>query len=116
VIREALRRSMPAYLVISEVNGGQPVLGTPMQGQPLSAIKRQHSVPQELDAAVGTILARLEAASRPVAVLTHLVSRYGVRERALELIRQTNLPTAITPNDKGTIDESMSQYAGLYAR
>jgi indolepyruvate decarboxylase len=115
VIREALRRSMPAYLVISEVNGGQPVLGTPMQGQPLSAIKRQHSVPQELDAAVGTILARLEAASRPVAVLTHLVSRYGVRERALELIRQTNLPTAITPNDKGTIDESMSQYAGLYA-
>jgi len=115
VIREALRRSMPAYLVISEVNGGQPVLGTPVQGQPLSAIKRQHSVPQELDAAVGTILARLEAASRPVAVLTHLVSRYGVRERALELIRQTNLPTAITPNDKGTIDESMSQYAGLYA-
>ena len=115
VIREALRRSMPAYLVISEVNGGQPVLGTPVQGQPLSAIKRQHSVPQELDAAVGTILARLEAASRPAAVLTHLVSRYGVRERALELIRQTNLPTAITPNDKGTIDESMSQYAGLYA-
>jgi len=115
VIREALRRSMPAYLVISEVNGGQPVLGTPVQGQPLSAIKRQLSVPQELDAAVGTILARLEAASRPVAVLTHLVSRYGVRERALELIRHTNLPTAITPNDKGTIDESMSQYAGLYA-
>jgi len=115
VIREALRQSMPAYLSISEVNGGQPVLGTPVQGQPLSAIKRQHSVPTELDAAVGTILARLEAAARPVAVLTHLVSRYGVREQALELIRKTNLPTAITPNDKGNIDESMPQYAGLYA-
>ena len=115
VIREALRQSMPAYLVISEVNGSQPILGTPVKGEPLSAVKRQHSVPQELEAAVGTILARLEAAERPVAVLTHLVSRYGVRERALELIRKTNLPTAITPNDKGTIDESMSQYAGLYA-
>ena len=115
VIREALRQSKPAYLVISEVNGGQPVLGTPVQGQPLSAIKRQHSVQQELDAAVGTILARLEAASNPVAVVTHLVSRYGVGERALELIRKTNLPTVITPNDKGTIDESMPQYAGLYA-
>lgn len=115
VIREALRQSKPAYLVISEVNGGQPVLGTPVQGQPLSAIKRQHSVQQELDAAVGTILARLEAASNPVAVVTHLVSRYGVLERALELIRKTNLPTVITPNDKGTIDESMPQYAGLYA-
>jgi indolepyruvate decarboxylase len=115
VIREALRQSKPGYLVISEVNGGQPVLGTPVTGQPLSAIKRQHSVPEELDGAVGTILARLNAAQRPVAVLTHLVSRYGVREQALELIRKTNLPTALTPNDKGTIDEAMPQYAGLYA-
>lgn len=115
VIREALRQSRPAYLVISEVNGGQPVLGTPVQGQPLSAVKRQRSVPEELEAAVGTILARLNAAQRPVAVLTHLVSRYGVRDQALELIRKTNLPTALTPNDKGTIDESMPQYAGLYA-
>jgi indolepyruvate decarboxylase len=114
-IREALRRSMPAYLVISEVNGGQPVLGTPVNGQPLSVLKRQHSVPQELEAAVGTILARLATAQRPVAMLTHLVSRYGVRDQALELIRKTNLPTALTPNDKGTIDESMSQYTGLYA-
>jgi indolepyruvate decarboxylase len=84
-------------------------------GQPLTAIKRQHSVPEELEAAVGTILARLAAAQRPVAVLTHLVSRYGVREQALELIRKANLPTAITPNDKGTIDEAMPQYAGMYA-
>jgi indolepyruvate decarboxylase len=115
VIREALRQSRPAYLVISELNGGQAVLGTPVQGQPLSAVKRQRSVPQELEAAVGTILARLAAAQRPVAVLTHLVSRYGVRDQALELIRKTNLPTALTPNDKGSIDESMPQYAGLYA-
>ena len=115
VIREALRQSKPAYLVISEVNGGQPVLGTPVTGQPLTAIKRQHSVPEELEAAVGTILARLDAAQRPVAVLTHLVSRYGLRDQALELIRKTNLPTAITPNDKGTIDEAMPQYAGMYA-
>ena len=86
VIHEALRQSRPAYLVISEVNGGQPVLGTPVQGQPLSAVKRQRSVPEELEAAVGTILARLAAAQKPVAVLTHLVSRYGVREQALELI------------------------------
>lgn len=91
------------------------MLGTPVTGQPLTVIKRQHSVPEELEAAVGTILARLDAAQRPVAVLTHLVSRYGVREQALELIRKANLPTALTPNDKGTIDEAIPQYAGLYA-
>ncbi|MCP9883801.1 alpha-keto acid decarboxylase family protein [Synechococcus sp. ATX 2A4] len=116
VIREALRLSMPAYLVISEVNGGQPVLGSPVSGTPLSAIKRQKSVPQELDAAVQTIVSRLEAAENPVAVLTHLVSRYGVRDKALALIEKANLPTALTPNDKGTMDEGMPQYVGLNAR
>lgn len=115
VIREALRQSMPAYLVISEVNGGQPVLGTPITGKPLAAVKRQQSVPQELEAAVQTILSRLTAARNPVAVLTHLVSRYGVRDKALAFIEKTNLPTALTPNDKGTMDEGMPQYVGLNA-
>ncbi len=115
VIREALRQSMPAYLVISELNGGQPVLGTPISGTPLGAVKRQQSVPQELEAAVRTILSRLEAATNPVALLTHLVSRYGCRDQALAFIGKTNLPTAITPNDKGTMDEGMAQYVGLNA-
>ncbi len=115
VIREALRQSMPAYLVISEVNGGQPVLGQPIIGVPLAAVKRQKSVPEELEAAVQTILLRLDTAKKPVAVLTHLVSRYGVRDTALALIEKANLPTALTPNDKGTMDEGMPQYVGLNA-
>lgn len=115
VIREALRQSMPAYLVISEVNGGQPVLGQPITGVPLAAVKRQKSVPEELEAAVQTILLRLDTAKKPVAVLTHLVSRYGVRDTALALIEKANLPTALTPNDKGTMDEGMPQYVGLNA-
>ena len=56
VIREALRQSMPAYIVISEVNGLMPVIGTPVSGAPLADIKRQRSDPQELTAAVTAIL------------------------------------------------------------
>ena len=41
VIREALRQSMPAYIVISEVNGLMPVIGTPVRGEALAAVKRQ---------------------------------------------------------------------------
>jgi indolepyruvate decarboxylase len=115
VIREALRQSAPAYLLISELSGGLPVLGTPVSGQPLSAVKRQQSLPQELEAAVQTILQRLEAAKNPVAILSQLVSRYGVRDQALALIDKTNLPTAITPNDKGTMAEEMAQYVGVSA-
>ena len=114
VIREALRQSMPAYLVISEVHGYMPLIGAPVQGQPLTAIRRQRSAPEELEAAVAAILSRLQAASRPVAFLTHLVARYGVRDLAREFISRSNLPSATTPNDKGTIDEGMPQFIGLH--
>jgi indolepyruvate decarboxylase len=115
VIREALRRSMPAYIVISEVNGLMPVIGTPVTGAALSEIKRQRSDPQELHAAVAAILAALAGAERPLALATALTSRYGVRDKAAELITKANLPVALTSYDKGVIDESLPQYLGLYA-
>lgn len=114
VIREALRQSMPAYIVISEVHGAMPVLGSPVQGTPISAIKRQQSVPEELQAAVEAILVKLQAAKRPVATVTQLVTRYGVRDLAAAFIAKANLPVFTTPNDKGTLDESMPQYIGMY--
>ncbi|WP_231605305.1 thiamine pyrophosphate-dependent enzyme [Synechococcus sp. CBW1006] len=101
--------------MISEANGNMPVLGSAISGAAITAIKRQRSVPQELEAAMAAILSRLSAAHNPVAVVTHLVSLLGVRDLALDVIRQANLPTAGTPNEKGTIDESMPQYIGLYA-
>ncbi|MFM7075696.1 MAG: alpha-keto acid decarboxylase family protein [Planctomycetaceae bacterium] len=115
VIAEALRRSMPAYLVISEVEGLMPVLGTPVAGRPLAAIKRQRSVRAELDAAVDTLLARIAAAKSPVAIVTSLASRYGLRERAMEVIRAANLPVAVMPTDKGAVDESLPTFIGLYS-
>ena len=115
VIREALRQSMPAYIVISEVDGLMPVIGAPVKGAPLAEIKRQRSDPQELKAAVAAILAALAAAKTPLALATALTSRYGVRDKAVELISKANLPVALTSYDKGVIDESLPQYLGLYA-
>jgi len=94
VIREALRQSMPAYVVISEVHGLMPVIGTPVKGIALAGIKRQRSDPQELEAAAAAILTALAAAKTPVALATALTSRYGVRDKATELITQANLPVA----------------------
>lgn len=114
VIREALRRSMPAYLVIPEADGYAPLIGTPLTGMPLSQVKRQRSDPAELRAAVDTILRRLAAAQRPVALLTTLAARYGVADRAVEVIIRAALPVAITSYDKGVLDESLPNYIGLY--
>jgi len=115
VIREALRQSMPAYLVISQVNGLMPVIGTPVDGVPLERIKRQRSDETELTAAVAAIVAKLAAAQRPIAMITALTARYGVAGKAAELTSRAHLPVAITPNDKGVLDESLPNYLGLYA-
>jgi indolepyruvate decarboxylase len=114
VIREALRQSMPAYLVISQVNGLMPVLGTPVIGVPLAQITRQRSDPTELAAAVDAIAAKVAAAQRPVSLITALTSRYGVSDKAAEFVGKADLPVAITASDKGVIDESLPQFIGLY--
>jgi indolepyruvate decarboxylase len=113
-IREALRQSKPAYIVISELSGYTPLVGTPVTGKPIGQIKRQYSAPAELEAAVASIMARLDKAKKPVALVTALTARYGIRDKARELVKKINLPAAVTPCDKGVLDESMPQYIGLY--
>lgn len=115
VIREALRQSMPAYIVISEVHGVMPVIGTPVAGRPLGELTRQRSDARELAAAVEAIVGRLVAARRPVALVTTLVARYGAVPQTRTLLERLDLPFAITPNDKGVLDESLPQYLGLFA-
>jgi indolepyruvate decarboxylase len=115
VIREALRQSRPAYLLISEMEAILPVRGQLPQAQPLQSIERQTSVPQELEAAVSAILLRLERAQRPVLMVTDLVRRYGLRRLAEAFIRKANLPTVVAPYDKGCVDESLPPLIGLYA-
>ena len=115
VIREALRQSMPAYIVISEVQGLMPVIGAPVSGTPLAAVKRQRSDPSELAAAVAAIVPRIAAAHNPVATITSLTARYGVAGKAAEFAAKANLPVAITSYDKGVVDESLPQFIGLYS-
>ena len=115
VIREALRQSMPAYIVISQVNGQTPVIGKPERGKPLAKVKRQHSDPTELAAAADAIAAKLAAAQRPVASITGLAKHYGVADKAVKLVTGANIPVALTPNDKGVVDESLPHYIGLYS-
>jgi indolepyruvate decarboxylase len=115
VIQEALRQSRPAYVVISEMEAILPVLGEPVNGPPLCRIRRQQSVPEELEAAVVSILHRLGRAQRPVAMVADLTRRYGLRRQVEAFLTRSNLPAALAPFDKGCIDESLPQVIGLYA-
>lgn len=115
VIREALRLSAPAYIVIPMDLALMPVVGTPIKGKPLSQIKRQSSAPQELAGAVAAIVSRLKAAKNPVLLPTAIVARYGLQAKLAAFLDKSNMAFATTPNDKAIISEAHPNFLGNYA-
>lgn len=115
VIREALRQSAPAYIVIPMDFARMPIVGTPIKGRPLAEIKRVSSAPQELAGAVATIVTRLKAAKNPVALPSAMIARYGLQAKLAAFLDKSNMAFATSPNDKGIISEAHRNYLGLYA-
>ena len=114
VIREALRQSAPAYILLPEDQAHLPLLGTPIDGKPLCQIKRQLSAPAELEAAVAALADAVNQSRRPVVMPTALLQRYGVAKEAEELLRKTGLPFATTPMDKAVVSEALQGFLGVY--
>lgn len=114
VIREALRQSAPAYIVIPMDHARMPVTGTPVKGQPLGTIKRQSSAPDELAAALAAILTRLKAARNPVVLPSALLARYGLQAKLAAFLDKSQIPFATTPMDKGVVSEGHANFLGLY--
>jgi len=101
VIREALRHSGPAYIVMSELSGYAPILSEPIKGCSIREVQRQKSSPYELEAAVESIVKKLNRASKPAAIATSLLRRYGITDLVSDCLTHLNLPFAQTANDKG---------------
>lgn len=114
VIREALRQSAPAYIVIPMDLARMPVIGHPVAGKKLSAVKRQSSAPEELEGALDAIIKRLSISKNPVVLPTATIARYGIQDKFLAFLNKSNIPFALTPNDKGILSEGHPNYLGLY--
>lgn len=114
VIREALRLSAPAYIVIPMDHARMPVIGTPVKGQPLSRIKRQSSAPKELEGALAAVIARLKAARNPVALASATLARYGLQAKLKAFLEKSSIPYATTLMDKGVASEANANFLGLY--
>ncbi|MFM7818238.1 MAG: alpha-keto acid decarboxylase family protein [Verrucomicrobiota bacterium] len=114
VIREAFRLSQPAYILIPEDLALMPVRGLPSartrsMGRPVPS-----SDPRELQGAVESILTRLKAARKVVVLPSFHLARYGALGDLRDLLGRSRLPFALTPMDKGLLDESLPGYLGLY--
>lgn len=114
VIREALRQSAPAYIVIPMDHALMPVIGTPVKGRPLNRIKRQASAPDELSAALAAVVARLKAAKNPVVLPSANLARYGLQARLAAFLDKSRIPFATTLMDKGVMSEGHPNFLGLY--
>jgi indolepyruvate decarboxylase len=115
VIREALRQSAPAYVVIPMDYARMQVVGTPVKGAPLTKIKRQSSVTAELDGALKAVIARLKAAKNPVVLPSAMLSRYGLQQKLKTFLDQSKMPYATKPMDKGLVSEGHANFLGMYA-
>lgn len=114
VIREALRLSAPAYILLPQDQALMPVIGVPVQGEPLANVKRHASSPDELEAAAATVLQRLNAAKNPIALPTSTVTRYGLNRICGAFLTQSRIRFATTPMDKGVLSEGHPGYIGIY--
>lgn len=114
VIREALRQSAPAYIVLPMDFARMPILGTPVNGRPLASIKRQSSAPKELSGALTAVVDRLKAAKNPVLLPSALLARYGLQGKLATFIEKSKIPYAMTPADKGVASEAHGNFLGLY--
>ncbi len=114
VIREALRRSAPAYVVVAMDHARMPVVGTPVNGQLLGRVKRQSSAPDELAGALGAVVARLKAARNPVVLASATIARYGLQAKLASFLEKSKIPFATTPMDKGVVSEGHANFLGLY--
>ena len=114
VIREALRQSAPAYIVIPMDYARMQIVGAPVTGTPLAQIKRQSSVAVELEGALKAVIARLKEAKNPVVLPSAMLARYGLQEKLKSFLGATQLPYATTPMDKGVVSEGHPNFLGMY--
>ncbi|MGI9142864.1 MAG: thiamine pyrophosphate-binding protein, partial [Fluviibacter sp.] len=114
MIAEALKNARPAYIVVPMDSGRTPVIGTPVKGVPIAMIQRQTAAPSEVEAAADAVMSALIAAKNPMVLPSMLLQRYGLKDKLVGFLDKTNLPFALTPMDKGLVNENHPGFVGMY--
>lgn len=114
IIREALRSSAPAYIIVPMDLALMPVIGTPIKGAPLAAVKRTKSDPASLEAAINFVMSKVDRAKSIVALPSNLIASYGLTKQFTEFLDKSNIAYATPPMGKGVVTETHPNYLGVY--
>lgn len=113
-LRQCLQESRPVYIE----------LPTDMVKAKVSSVNLNHAInpsfrPSNADdgietLAVSTLLSRINNAKRPAIIVDGFTPRYNLLPEADEFIRATNWPTYVTPFGKGSVNETLHNFHGVY--
>jgi len=109
VIATARAESRPAYILVASDYAVVPVTPTAAQGWPKPA-----SGP-DLDGAIATLAERIERADSVAVLPAYTVARFQLQKKLQALIEKLGCPFATMTMDKGIVNESHPQFAGMYS-
>ncbi|KAL2752189.1 hypothetical protein ACRALDRAFT_1066242 [Sodiomyces alcalophilus JCM 7366] len=112
-IRKCWVRSRPVYIMLptdmvqKKIEGGRLKIPIELEEAPNDQEKE--------DYVVDVVLKYLYAAKRPVMLVDACAIRHRAMDETHALLEKANLPVFVTPMGKGAIDETHSNYGGVYA-
>ncbi|KAI1498421.1 pyruvate decarboxylase [Biscogniauxia marginata] len=111
-LRECYLRSRPVYIMLPTDMTIAKVEGERLE-VPIDLHAPENDADKE-DYVVDVALRYLHAAKRPVVLVDACAIRHRVLNEVHNLIEKTKLPVFVTPMGKGAINESHTNYGGVY--
>lgn len=113
VIRECWIQSRPVYITLPTDMVQQKVEGERLN-RPIDLDFPTNQVEKE-DYVVDVVLKYLHEARNPIILVDACAIRHRVLDEVHELIEKSGLPVFVTPMGKGSVDETLKTYGGVYA-
>lgn len=112
-LRECYIQSRPVYITLPTDMVKKKVEGKRLKTK--IDLSEPENDPEKEDYVVDVVLKYLRTAQNPVILVDSCAVRHRVLRETHELIRKSGLPVFVAPMGKGAVDETLSNYGGVYA-
>ena len=109
VLAAAVQHKRPVYIELP-----RDMVNAPVTVEPQPARPSPEPDPIALREAVAEVLARLNAAERPVILADIEIQRFGLQGELMRLVEGSNIPVAATILSKSVVREDHPLYLGVY--
>ena len=112
-IRECWIQSRPVYITLPT-----DIVQKKVEGERLKTpidLSYPTNDPEKEDYVVDVVLKYLQAAQNPVILVDACAIRHRVLDEVHDLVEKSGLPTFVAPMGKGAVNETLTNFGGVYA-